>query len=117
MFTTPKGFSWICGDAACLAARDEWATGTGEKVGNDSVEIVHCATEHCHGVVWTEKGAGCELCNKWYCMTCWQSKGRFTQDNCYIGPCCTGARLPSSRERGRALWAKKKAKTAAAAPR
>ena len=82
IYRTPKGNQWCCSNPQCLEERDQWET--------DNTELVHCATENCHGVVWTEKGLRCNECGQWYCMFCWQNTGKFDpndDDEWYCSEC------------------------------
>jgi hypothetical protein len=83
IYQTRLGKKWCCSDPQCLAERDNWD--------DENDDLVHCSTENCHGVVWTEKGLQCTSCEKWYCICCWQNTGKFDDDDddkWFCDACC-----------------------------
>jgi hypothetical protein len=79
--------TWPCTNEKCLNELKEWL----ESYDDDEEaarELHHCAMKDCHNVVWCEKGLACTICEKWYCIGCWQHSGKHEDDETWTCDYC-----------------------------
>jgi len=66
-----------CDNAECITNWDEWVKALGAEE-----DVMHCESENCHNVYWSEKSGGnCVICGMSVCEFCISYSGTFDYED------------------------------------